>query len=517
LFLGLFVKAYVPASPTNSSQEAIAGGLNVTDISNLNLQWYLDGSYSEHVSYQLAGNNSNGISKGVLVHFSEEKVTNLTASTATPWIALVSCDYNASTASMDEDIFTLARDKGAVSALLYSLYSIACVINPQYSDPQSFDHVFDIFSTQSLTSAHLIEYQFGQLTPQNDSLFAYDSQQLNNSASDIFHSLSQNHPTSPGYLFAVLQAYNATASGGNNSDSGDPTGNASATSSGSPNTALAMIILYAITGCVSALFCIVIISGAIRAIRHPERYGPRARMGNNGVPQSRAGGLTRAILDTFPIVKFGTQPTTSAAIDLNKDTERQMSATVLGMNNIQSADHESTSREPLAIVPATTEGPVTCLTYTEATAENPKKASPGGGHMLPNADVGEGSSSDPSPKASGHDDMVPASIGREICPICIVEFEEGDDIRLLPCEGNHSFHQQCVDPWLLKLSSSCPICRHDFLALENMISGQADAEEAEDSPRTHRGRFSQYLRFINRRQSRRRTEENDPTDPTAPM
>ena len=43
LFLGLFVNAYIPASPTNSSREAIAGGLNVTDISNLNLQWYLNG------------------------------------------------------------------------------------------------------------------------------------------------------------------------------------------------------------------------------------------------------------------------------------------------------------------------------------------------------------------------------------------------------------------------------------------------------------------------------------------
>ena len=48
---------------------------------------------------------------------------------------------------------------------------------------------------------------------------------------------------------------------------------------------------------------------AIRAIRHPERYGPRAALNRNGAggrpPQSRAGGLTRAILDTFPVVKFG--------------------------------------------------------------------------------------------------------------------------------------------------------------------------------------------------------------------
>lgn len=190
-------------------------------------------------------------------------------------------------------------------------------------------------------------------------------------------------------------------------------------------------------------------------------------MGNNGAPQSRAGGLTRAILDTFPIVKFGTQPTTPAAIDLAKDPERQLPKSVLGMNNIQSADdHES---GPPVMAPAH-DGPdatVTCLTDAQPTAENSKASERsllGGDHLLP-GDVEEGPSSDPSPNTSGHDDMVPASIGREICPICIVEFEEGDDIRLLPCEGKHSFHQQCVDPWLLKLSSSCPICRHGELSL----------------------------------------------------
>jgi len=92
-------------------------------------------SYAIHVSYQLAGNGSNGLTKGVLVHFSEDMADNLTApseslmcdeslkdvlivlSALTPWIALVSCDKNATNASMEEDIFTLARDKGAVSAV----------------------------------------------------------------------------------------------------------------------------------------------------------------------------------------------------------------------------------------------------------------------------------------------------------------------------------------------------------------------------------------------------------------
>lgn len=169
-------------------------------------------------------------------------------------------------------------DKVTLFQLLYSHYSLACVINPQYSDSASFDQVFDIFSTQSHTSAQLIEYQFGQLGPQNTSHFAYDSQQLNDSASDILQSLNVTYPTAPGYLLAALRAYNATDSGGNSSNSGNTSASTASGSSGSPNTALAMfaflilskffvcliihrIVLYAITGCVSALFCIVIISG----------------------------------------------------------------------------------------------------------------------------------------------------------------------------------------------------------------------------------------------------------------
>jgi len=61
------------------------------------------------------GADSNGISQGVLVRFSEFRLSNDT--TTTPWIALVSCDANSTDASMEDDIFTLARDRGAVSAV----------------------------------------------------------------------------------------------------------------------------------------------------------------------------------------------------------------------------------------------------------------------------------------------------------------------------------------------------------------------------------------------------------------
>ena len=94
--------------------------------------------------------------------------------------------------------------------LLYSLYSIACVINPSYSDPTSFRRVFDIFSSQSQTSSSLIEHQFEQLSTQSNTIIAYDSARLNTSFHDIQSSLDTGYPISSGYLIAALRAYNST-------------------------------------------------------------------------------------------------------------------------------------------------------------------------------------------------------------------------------------------------------------------------------------------------------------------
>ena len=75
-----------------------------------------------------------------------------------------------------------------------------------------------------------------------------------------------------------------------------------------------------------------------------------------------------------------------------------------------------------------------------------------------------------APAGEKEKDVVPDAIGTETCPICIVDFEEGDDLRVLPCEGHHRFHRDCVDQWLLELSSSCPICRQGALSIQSQIS-----------------------------------------------
>ncbi len=41
------------------------------------------------------------------------------------------------------------------------------------------------------------------------------------------------------------------------------------------------------------------------------------------------------------------------------------------------------------------------------------------------------------------------------CVICMIDFELNDKIKYLPCL--HTFHQTCIDQWLLR-SLSCPSC-----------------------------------------------------------
>ncbi|XP_027083188.1 uncharacterized protein [Coffea arabica] len=45
------------------------------------------------------------------------------------------------------------------------------------------------------------------------------------------------------------------------------------------------------------------------------------------------------------------------------------------------------------------------------------------------------------------------------CYICLVEYEEGDSVRVLPCR--HEYHKACIDKWLKEIHRVCPLCRGD--------------------------------------------------------
>lgn len=67
------------------------------------------------------------------------------------------------------------------------------------------------------------------------------------------------------------------------------------------------------------------------------------------------------------------------------------------------------------------------------------------------------------------------------CPVCLCEFTEKDQLRLLPL-CSHAFHIDCIDTWLLS-NSTCPLCRGTLhtqgIAIENPIFDFDDLREEE--------------------------------------
>jgi hypothetical protein len=266
----------------------------------------------------------------------------------------------------------------------------------------------------------------------------------------------------------ALKLLNGTSSGkivkanifGNNTDNTLPKDEGK----GGNNTA-AMSILYAITGLITLLFLAIITTGAVRAHRYPERYGPRGALG--GRPrQSRAKGLARAVLDTIPIVKFGNQTPAKPDPELElENTEAHDAATQRTTSHVD--DTQRSDAVPAAV------------RDTDAVSAAARTSS--------------------SPEGAGDE-----ASGQQ-CSICTEDFKVGEDVRVLPCK--HQFHPTCIDPWLINVSGTCPLCRYDLrpgkgAAPEEGTAGDSSSlppplvlEEAEnDVPQSsHRNRLSRLF------------------------
>ncbi|KAF3484200.1 RING-7 protein [Arthroderma uncinatum] len=204
----------------------------------------------------------------------------------------------------------------------------------------------------------------------------------------------------------------------------------------------AMIILYTVTGVITVLFLAVIMTGAIRAHRHPDRYGPRNLPGRSR--QSRAKGIARAMLDTLPIVKFGEDRERTKHDGQDGEGERDIEMAAGQAHTPDHAHqhthehtHEHTSTEQ---VEGTTTTGIADVTPSQRSRS-----------VSPSASAAASSSS--SGAASLPSEREPSTT----CPICTDEFVRGQDVRILPC--NHSFHPECVDPWLVDVSGTCPLCK----------------------------------------------------------
>ncbi|KAL6238662.1 hypothetical protein BDW75DRAFT_246757 [Aspergillus navahoensis] len=346
-------------------------------------------------------------------------------------IAFISCDLTAYRGNLDADAtLNNVLSRGPEAVLLYSTTASHC----NYTNDQS-DYRY-IFTLLSSSTARVIETQ-----------------------------LAAGNQTGSTSLVPDMSTFGPASIPGDNDGGGG--------GADGPNTA-AMIILYSITGIITALFLSIIITGAIRAHRHPERYGPRQRPGRPR--QSRARGIARAMLETIPIVKFGDNA--DGKLDDKGDVEMSLESETAMSQSGEGTD----TRQPMA-----TGG--TMSPTPDETQRNPATSSP---------------ESDTEQRRTGTTETeTPTEHPNFSCPICTDDFVKGQDLRVLPC--NHQFHPECIDPWLVNVSGTCPLCRIDLNPpqaegeTENQ-DGEAGTEgnaatnnqPVEETP-THRHRLSSYL------------------------
>ncbi|CAI6340657.1 unnamed protein product [Periconia digitata] len=344
--------------------------------------------------------------------------------------AFLSCDQYAGNLQAADIVENIYNSRNSSGVILYSAFSSWCNFTTTPPHPD-----FPLYSstTQAMSQALLVA-----LRGQPDGLLAAKVQMLS----------PNGQPSGPD-------------DGGRNQNPLGP----------SPSTAVAMIILYSITGIITALFLIIIITGAVRAHRHPERYGPRDVLGRPR--QSRARGLGRAILDTLPIVKFGEKEQPKPA-----DVELGSTSEARGVDGATSAE---TTAPADPGVPTTTTG-IPATTSTDATNAQQHQTTEEG--IAPAQPVVAGSAS------TGDGASPDEGLG---CSICTDDFEKGQDLRVLPC--NHKFHPECVDPWLLNVSGTCPLCRVDLRPVTSNTSEDEDQDPdhlapplASDADPAHRRR-----------------------------
>lgn len=150
--------------------------------------------------------------------------------------------------------------------------------------------------------------------------------------------------------------------------------------------------------------------GWMKTRQNAARYGPR--LATPGRPRrTRTKGLALAVLDSIPIVKFGTK---------NKHSD-------VVTKDIELGERHSTVKGDLA-------------TATVAGSNNTTNES---------RRVGA-TELDQSSKTA-----VQTTFDENQCAICISDFIADEEVRVLPC--NHRYHPECIDPWLLNISGTCPI------------------------------------------------------------
>uniref|UniRef100_A0A8C9E6C5 E3 ubiquitin-protein ligase ZNRF4 n=1 Tax=Phocoena sinus TaxID=42100 RepID=A0A8C9E6C5_PHOSS len=69
----------------------------------------------------------------------------------------------------------------------------------------------------------------------------------------------------------------------------------------------------------------------------------------------------------------------------------------------------------------------------------------------------------------------------DLCAICLDEYEEGDQLKILPC--SHTYHCKCINPWFSQPTRrSCPVCKQSVVSTEDSSDSTVSSYGYEEDP-----------------------------------
>ncbi|CAG8610868.1 1965_t:CDS:2 [Funneliformis mosseae] len=257
-----------------------------------------------------------------------------------------------------------------------------------------------------------------------------------------------------------------------------------------------LFAMFAVGGIlVASFFVSILIHMRLYRLRRNQQLEIRRQRAADEVLGMKKWTLEKDIIDTFPIIIYDKKSgSTSEEQKISSDMDNftvqfpldqhvQQSQQVTPTNpttpttltNPTTPTTPTTSTTPTTPTTSTTSTTPTTPTTPAATTAATNQITPTTPTHQTNTDITTIPANQTSPtvtSASTDDDT-------DTCAICLEDFENGEEIRELPCK--HWYHIECIDPWLTTKSSSCPLCKKDCRPNQNdeiIIDGLTSQEDS---------------------------------------
>jgi len=243
----------------------------------------------------------------------------------------------------------------------------------------------------------------------------------------------------------------------------------------------AMIVLYAVSGVVLGLFFIVVVTNIIK--NRLNAPAPQTTQGQDPRPRR---GIARSVLESFPVYFFtmglkDEDGDKKEKEDLEngkaKELESDIELETISTDVMKSAPQAEVAKDSSDI-----STDKTSKTSNNNNDDNSQETNPDLPQNPSIAHIKDSSrsrslstSSNPSATLTNNE----VQDGQLTCPICIDDFESGEELRLLPCQ--HRYHTLCIDPWLLDISPLCPMCKTDYTSWESEMNATQHNQDSSGS------------------------------------